>query len=97
MRWCIPRERTAKADHVTTYLRHDSSVERLEGTGNVVLSQGTRQVTANRLEASFTTVSVVERMKLTAGVTLADTNAQKPMHGGAREAVVAFDAKGSPA
>jgi lipopolysaccharide export system protein LptA len=90
-------ERTAKADHAITYLRHDSSVERLEGTGGVSLSQGTRQVNASRLEAVFSTGSVVERMKLSGGVTLADSSTQKPMHGAAREADVAFDAKGSPA
>jgi lipopolysaccharide export system protein LptA len=90
-------ERTARADHAMTYLRHDSSVERLEGTGSVVLSQGTRQVNASRLDATFTTASVVEWMKLTGGVTLLDSNAQRPIHGGSREAEVKFDAKGSPA
>lgn len=90
-------ERTGKADQAITYLRHDSSVERLEGTGNVVLSQGTRQVSSSHLDATFSTASVVQWMKMTGGVTLVDTNAQKPVHGGASVAEVNFDAKGSPA
>jgi lipopolysaccharide export system protein LptA len=90
-------QRIGKADHATAYLRHDSSVERLEGIGGVVLTQGTRQVNAGHLDANFTTASVVEWMKLTGGVTLTDSSAQRPTHGGAREAQVSFDAKGSPA
>jgi lipopolysaccharide export system protein LptA len=90
-------ERSGKADHSIAYLRHDSSVERLEGQGGVVLSQGTRQVTATHLDATFSTASVIDWMKLTGGVVLTDTSAQKPMHGGANEAEVKFDAKGSPA
>jgi len=90
-------DRTGRANHTIAYLRHDSSVERLEGVGGVVLSQGTRQVNSSHLDATFSTASVVQTMKLTGGVTLVDSNAQKPMHGGANVADVTFDAKGSPA
>jgi len=90
-------ERMGKADHTVTYLRQDSSVERLVGQGGVVLSQGTRKVTSNHLDATFSTASVVQWMKLTGSVVLTDTSAQLPTHGGANEAEVTFDAKGSPA
>ena len=43
---------------------------------------------AGHLDANFTTASVVEWMKLTGGVTLLDSSAQRPTHGASHEAVV---------
>jgi len=88
--------RMGRSDHAITYLRHDSSIERLEGQGGVVLSQDTRKVTASHLDANFSTTSVVQWMKLTGSVAILDTSAQRPMHGGANEAEINFDSKGSP-
>jgi lipopolysaccharide export system protein LptA len=90
-------ERMGKADHVVTYLRHDSSVERMQGEGGVVLSEGTRHVTSSHLDATFSEASIAQWMKLTGGVKLEDTSAERPTYGTAHEVETSFDAKGSPA
>jgi lipopolysaccharide export system protein LptA len=86
--------RSARADHAVAYLRHDSSLERLEATGSVMLAQGTRQVNAARLDATMGATSIPEHAKFSGGVKLTDTSALRPMQGSATEMETAFNGKG---
>jgi lipopolysaccharide export system protein LptA len=87
------QRRSARADHAVAYLRHDSSLERLEATGNVMLAQGTRQVNAARLDATMGATSIPEHAKFSGGVKLMDTSALRPMQGSATEMETVFNGK----
>ena len=88
--------KTGKADHVIVYLRKDSSVDKLEATNNVALSEGTRSLNASRLDATMGATSLLQTARVSGGVTLADASVERPAHGSAGQVDVAFDAKGSP-
>jgi lipopolysaccharide export system protein LptA len=89
-------ERKALADQAVLNLRADGSLEQVHGVGNVVLISGTRQVTAQRLDAMLNPQAVPQTAKLSGGVLLVDSNAQRPMHGAAKEVNAFFTAQGAP-
>ena len=89
--------RKATSNTAVLHLRKDGSVERLEGVDHVVLSSGTRQITANRLDATLDQQSIPQAARLSGTVTLLDADPVRPMHGSASFLDVAFNAKGTPA
>jgi len=89
-------DRRMKADFAVLHLRKDGSIETVEGTNHVILTSGTQQVTANRLDATLNAQSIPQAAKLTGDVAMVDTNALKPMHGSASVVDVAMNAQGQP-
>jgi lipopolysaccharide export system protein LptA len=93
--------RSARADAATLLLRKDGSIERAQGTGNVVLRAdtahaGSRQVTAARLDATLNQQTVPQTARLSGGVVLTDSNPLRPMHGSAAQVDAIFNAQGAP-
>ncbi len=89
-------DRRMKADFAVLHLRKDGSIETVEGTNHVMLTSGTQQITANRLDATLDAQSIPQAAKLTGDVVMVDTNALKPMHGSASVVDVAMNAQGQP-
>jgi lipopolysaccharide export system protein LptA len=88
--------RRMKADVAVVHLRKDGSIESVQGTDHVVLTSGTQQITANRLDATLNLQSIPQTAKLTGDVVMVDTNALRPMHGSASIVDVAMNAQGQP-
>jgi lipopolysaccharide export system protein LptA len=86
----------ARADTAVLNLRKDGSIEHLQGIDHVVLNADTRQITANRLEASLNAQSIPQAARLSGNVVLVDTDPVKPMHGSANVVDEVFNAQGSP-
>ncbi|MFC6644880.1 LptA/OstA family protein [Granulicella cerasi] len=75
-------------------LRKDGSVESGVATGDVQLAEGTRIVRGQRLDVTMNENAMPKLAIMTGNVTLDDTSADRPMHGGSNVAQVHFDAKG---
>lgn len=88
--------RSARADTAILHMRKDGSIEQVQGFNHVVLTAGTQQVTANRLDATLNLQSIPQAARLTGNVLLVDTNPVRPMHGSANVVDTAFNAQGSP-
>ena len=88
--------RSAKADTAVLHLRKDGSIEHVEGTGHVVLSSATRQITGDRLDATLNPQSIPQSARLSGDVVLVDTDPVRPMHGSANFLDAAFNTQGSP-
>jgi lipopolysaccharide export system protein LptA len=88
-------ERKASADRAVLNLRKDGSIEQAHGIGNVVLTSGTGQMTAQQMDATLSPESVPQTARLTGNVVLVDTDPQRPMHGAARQVDAVFDAQGA--
>jgi lipopolysaccharide export system protein LptA len=86
--------RTGSADHAVLHLRKDGSLEALEANGGVTLKEDTRTVTAASLHATMNERSQMKSADLAGGVGLVDANADRPMHGAAKTAKIAFDGAG---
>jgi len=89
--------RRGQADAARLTLRKDGSIQRLEATGHVLLSGGTQQVSADRLEGTLSPQAVPEVAHLLGRVTLTDTNPLRPTHGSAAQVDARFNAQGGPA
>jgi lipopolysaccharide export system protein LptA len=89
-------DRKMSADAAVIDLRPDGSIESVRATNHVVLTSGTEQVTATRLDAALDTQSIPQTAKLTGDVILVDSNPLRPTHGSAAVVDVAMDAKGQP-
>jgi len=76
------------------HLRKDGSVEALEASGGVTLKQDTRTLIAASLQAAMNERSQMKSAVLAGGVGLVDTSAERPMHGAAKTARLAFDDAG---
>jgi lipopolysaccharide export system protein LptA len=87
--------RSAKAARAVAGLRKDGSIQTLLADGGVVLSEATRLVTAQRLDATFDAQSVPETGRLSGKVELVDSSSQRPMHGTANRVDAVFDALGA--
>lgn len=90
------QQRKGVADSTVLHLRKDGSVESARARGHVVLTGGTQQVTAPALDAVLNEQTLPQTARLSGGVTLLDSNAQRPLHGSADHVDIAFDAQGSP-
>jgi lipopolysaccharide export system protein LptA len=90
------QDRRMKADVAILHLRKDGSIETVQGNDHVMLTSGTQQVTANRLDATLNAQSIPQAAKLTGDVAMIDTNALRPMHGSASVVDVAMNAQGQP-
>lgn len=90
-----PEERRASADQAVLELRKDGSIQQAHGMGKVVLSAGTAQVTAGRLDATLSPQTVPQTARLSGNVVLVDTSPQRPMHGMAQQVDALFDAQGA--
>jgi lipopolysaccharide export system protein LptA len=88
--------RSARSDVAVLNLRKDGSIERVQGIDHVVLTSATRQITANRLDATLNPQSIPQSARLSGDVVLVDTDPVRPMHGSANVADAAFNAQGSP-
>ncbi len=89
-------DRRMRADMAVITLRHDGSIEGVQGNNHVVLTGKTQQITANRLDASLSAQSIPQTAKLTGDVVMVDSNPLRPMHGSAAVVDVAMDAQGQP-
>ncbi len=89
------QERKVSAERAVLNLRKDGSIEQGQGFGNVVLASGTRQVTAQQMDATLSPESVPETARLSGNVALVDTDPQRPMRGAARQVDAVFDAQGA--
>jgi len=89
-------DRKMTADTAVIYLRHDGSIESVQGNNHVVLTGKTQQITANRLDASLNAQSIPQTAKLSGDVAMVDTNPLRPMHGSAGVVDVAMNAQGQP-
>ena len=88
--------RRMKADVAVVHLRKDGSIESVQGTDHVVLTDATQQITANRLDATLNAQSIPQAAKLTGDVVLVDSNPLRPTHASAAVVDVAMDAQGQP-
>jgi lipopolysaccharide export system protein LptA len=88
-------ERRASADRAVLNLRKDGSIEQAHGSGNVVLTSGTGQVTAGQMDAMLSPQSIPETARLSGNVVLVDADPRRPMHGVAQQVDAVFDAQGS--
>jgi lipopolysaccharide export system protein LptA len=87
--------RTASAQQAVIGLRKDGSIESVQGLGGVVLTSGTQQVAAQRLDATLSAQSVPQTAMLSGGVVLTDTDILRPMHGSADRVSALFTAQGA--
>jgi lipopolysaccharide export system protein LptA len=92
----VSQDRKAVSDLTVLRLRNDGSIESSRSTGDVTLTGPTQQVTAAELDTTLSPQTVPQTAKLSGGVTLADTNPQRPLHGSASNVDIVFDAHGSP-
>jgi lipopolysaccharide export system protein LptA len=88
--------RTARSDSGLLDFETDGSIQRVQGFGNVVLSEGTRQITAARLDATLNDDMQLKAAHLFGGVGLIDTDPVRSMQGSASQVDAAFDPKGEP-
>jgi lipopolysaccharide export system protein LptA len=88
--------RTGSSDSGLVNFEADGSIHRLQGSGDVVLSEGTRQITAAHLDARLNDDMELTEAHLSGGVGLIDTDPTRPMQGSASRVDAAFDAKGQP-
>ncbi|MGD0646878.1 MAG: LptA/OstA family protein [Acidobacteriaceae bacterium] len=89
-------DRKMTADAAVISLRHDGSIESVQGNHHVVLTDKTQQVAANRLDASLNAQSIPQTAKLTGDVVMVDSNPLRPAHGSAAVVDVAMNAQGQP-
>jgi lipopolysaccharide export system protein LptA len=89
-------DRRMRADTAVVTLRHDGSIESVQGNDRVVLTDRTQQITANRLDASLNAQSIPQTAKLTGDVVMVDSNPVRPAHGSASVVDVAMNAQGQP-
>ncbi len=89
-------DRTGRSDSAQLNFDSDGSIQRLQGFGNVALSEGTRQVSAARLDATLNDDMQLRAAHLSGGVGLVDTDPVRPMQGSASQVDARFDAKGNP-
>jgi lipopolysaccharide export system protein LptA len=89
-------DRMGKADSAVLDFESDGSIQRVQGFGNVNLSETTRQVTAARLDATLNDDMQLKAAHLAGGVALIDVDATRPMQGSASKVDAAFDARGNP-
>jgi lipopolysaccharide export system protein LptA len=89
-------DRKMTADAAVITLRHDGSIESVQGNNRVVLTDKTQQITANRLDASLNAQSIPQTAKLTGDVVMVDSNPLRPAHGSAAVVDVAMNAQGQP-
>lgn len=88
---------TAQAQHVVAHLRKDASVERLEGDGDVTLTNGAGgRVSAPRGEMVLNPASQPVSAVMTGGVKYGSDEPLRQAQGEAAEGHVAFDNKGHP-
>ena len=90
-------DRRMRADAAVINLRHDGSIETVQGDNHVVLTDKTQQVTANRLDASLNAQSIPQTVKLTGEVVMVDSNPLRPAHGSAAVVDMAMNPQGQPA
>jgi lipopolysaccharide export system protein LptA len=88
--------RTGKADSGIVDFESDGSIHRVQGFGNVVLSEATRQITAARLDAKLNDDMQLQAAHLVGGVGLVDVDPLRPMQGAASQVDATFDSKGEP-
>jgi lipopolysaccharide export system protein LptA len=88
--------RVASADGATLHLGKDGSIESVDAEGEVSLRSGTQQVTSKQARALLTDSSVVQRLTLSDGVILDDSDPMQPTHGSAHMVDAFFDAAGKP-
>ena len=88
--------RRMTADAAVITLRHDGSIESVQGNHHVVLTDKTRQINANRLDASLNAQSIPQTATLTGDVVMVDSDPLKPAHGSAAVVDVAMNAQGQP-
>jgi lipopolysaccharide export system protein LptA len=86
--------RTGKADAGTVNFESDGSIHRIQGFGNVVLSEGTRQITAAKLDAALNDDQQLKAVLLSGSVGMVDTDPIRPMQGSASQVDAAFTPKG---
>ena len=88
---------TAQAQHVVAHLRKDGSVERVEGDGDVTLTNGAGgRVSAPRGEMVLNPASQPVSAVMTGGVKYGSDEPLRQAQGEAAEGHVAFDKKGHP-
>ena len=90
------QERTLSAASGVLHLRPDGSPESVDETGGVVLVAGTQQLHGGQLHVSLNSRMLPTAATLAGGVTLEDTAATRPVHGGAQRMEASFDAEGQP-
>ena len=90
------QDRKARADFSVLHLRKDGSVERAEGTGNVMLDSATMHLGAPRLDATLDAKNLPQTARFSGGAKLVDDNPDRPAHGEAGEVRLRFDAQGQP-
>ncbi|MFP5267630.1 MAG: hypothetical protein ACLGQU_09725 [Acidobacteriota bacterium] len=88
--------RTARADRAILFLRKDGSLQRVQGFDHVILTSGTEDITASRMDAWLSPQSVLQSARLSGQVFFTDTNPQLPRQGSAQVVDAVFDAKGLP-
>jgi lipopolysaccharide export system protein LptA len=89
-------DRTGRSDSALLNFDTDGTIQRMQGFGNVALSEGTRQVSAAKLDATLNDDMQLRAAHLSGGVGLVDTDPVRPMQGSASQVDAAFDAKGNP-
>jgi lipopolysaccharide export system protein LptA len=88
---------TAQAQHVVVHLRKDGSAERVEGDGDVTLTNGAGgRVSAPRGEVTLNLANQPESAVMTGGVKYGADEPLRQAQGEAAEGHVAFDKKGHP-
>lgn len=88
--------RTVRADNGLLNLRKNGTVERVHGSGHVVLSEGTTTIRAPQLELLLNDAMQLSAAHLTGGVQLADSDPMQPAQGSAARVDASFDAQGLP-
>ena len=88
--------RTGSAVSAVLHLRKDGSVEMVDASGGVTLTQDTRTITAATLHAGMNERSQMQHAELAGGVALLDTNAERPTHAIANTAKITSDEAGYP-
>ncbi len=88
--------RTARADNALLNLQKNGAIQRVHGTGNVVLSEATTTVRAPRLDLILNDEMQLSAAHLTGGVLLADSDSLRPAQGSAARVDASFDAQGQP-
>lgn len=88
--------RTVRADNGLLNLRKNGTVERVHGSGHVVLSEGTTTIRAPQLELLLNDAMQLSAAQLTGGVQLADSDPMQPAQGSAARVDASFDAQGLP-
>jgi lipopolysaccharide export system protein LptA len=88
--------RTGRADSALVNFDTDGSIQRIQGIGNVTMNEGTRQISAARLDATLNDDMQLKAAHLSGGVALLDTDPLRSMQGAASRVDATFDAKGEP-